>query len=107
AFVLFSFGVQSHVIPETIAAPLVASTALTMLLTPLVFVLLERVVLPRVTVQSQRAHDAIEHEENAVVLAGFGRVGQVVGRMLRLSGFGVTVLDLDSEIVDILRRLGQ
>src|SRR5438067_613102 len=57
AFVLFSLGVQSHVIPQEVAAPLVAATALTMLLTPLVFVLLERVVLPKVTVQQARAHD--------------------------------------------------
>jgi monovalent cation:proton antiporter-2 (CPA2) family protein len=108
AFVLFSFGAQTGVIPESVGAPLVASTALTMLLTPLLFVLLERVVLPRVTATGpKREHDHIEHGDNPVVLAGFGRVGQVIGRLLRLNGFGVTVLDLDSDIVDVLRRLGQ
>ena len=108
AFVLFSFGAQTGVIPTAVAGPLVAATALTMLLTPLVFVLMERVVLPRVTASApKRAHDTIEHGDNPVVVAGFGRVGQVIGRMLRLNGFGVTVLDLDSEIVDMLRRLGQ
>lgn len=108
AFVLFSFGAQTGVIPPAVGGPLVAATALTMLLTPLVFVLLERVVLPRVTASGpKREHDTIEHGDNPVVVAGFGRVGQVIGRMLRLNGFGVTVLDLDSEMVDVLRRLGQ
>ena len=107
AFVLFSFGTQTGVFSEELVGPLVASTALTMLLTPLVFVALERWVLPRVaTKAAARPHDEIAHEDNPVVLAGFGRVGQVVGRMLRLNGFGVTVLDLDPQMVDVLRRLG-
>jgi monovalent cation:proton antiporter-2 (CPA2) family protein len=108
AFVLFEIGEKSEVIPRWASGPLVAATAVTMLLTPLVFVLLERVVLPRVTSAApKREQDHIEHGDNPVVLAGFGRVGQVIGRLLRLNGFGVTVLDLDSDIVDVLRRLGQ
>ncbi len=108
AFVLFSFGAQTGAIPADVGGPLVAATAVTMLLTPLVFVVLERFVLPRVSASApKREHDQIEHGDNPVVLAGFGRVGQVIGRLLRLNGFGVTVLDLDSDIVDVLRRLGQ
>jgi voltage-gated potassium channel Kch len=108
AFVLYQFGEKTGVMPASVTQPLVAATAVTMLLTPLVFVLLERVVLPRVQhAGPKREHDHIEHSDNPVVLAGFGRVGQVIGRLLRLNGFGVTVLDLDSEIVDVLRRLGQ
>jgi len=108
AFVLLKISRDMGVIPDDVREPLVAVTALTMLLTPLVFVLLERVVLPRVSAGGpKREHDHIEHGDNPVVCAGFGRVGQVIGRMLRLNGFGVTVLDLDSDIVDVLRRLGQ
>lgn len=108
AFVLISFGEQNHVWGPEIARPLVAVTALSMLATPALFMLLERVILPRVADGGEkRPHDEVTHDGAEVVLAGFGRVGQVVGRMLRMSGFGVTVLDLDPAIVDLLRRLGQ
>lgn len=108
AFVLISFGEQNHVWGPEIARPLAAVTALSMLATPALFMLLERVVLPRVSDGGpKRAHDEVSHDGAQVVMAGFGRVGQVAGRMLRMSGFGVTVLDLDPAIVDMLRRLGQ
>lgn len=108
AFVLISFGEQNGVWGNELSRTLVAVTALSMLATPALFVLLERVVLPRVTeAKKAREHDAVSHDGAEVVMAGFGRVGQVVGRMLRMSGFGVTVLDLDPAIVDMLRRLGQ
>jgi voltage-gated potassium channel Kch len=108
AFVLISFGEQSKVLGVEVARPLVAVVALSMLATPALFVLLERVVLPRVSDGGpKRAHDAVSHDGAAAVMAGFGRVGQVVGRMLRMSGHEVTVLDLDPAIVDMLRRLGQ
>ncbi len=108
AFVLLSLAASTGVIPKDVTSLLVISTAMSMLLTPPVLVALERLVLPRVTEKAPaRAHDQIEHADNPVVLAGFGRVGQVIGRMLRLSGTGVTVLDLDPTMVDMLRRLGQ
>src|SRR5262249_4871100 len=78
-----------------------------MLLTPVAFIALERVILPRVAERApQREHDRIEDTEGAVVIAGFGRVGQVVGRLLRANGIQATVLDLDPSMVDLLRRLG-
>jgi monovalent cation:proton antiporter-2 (CPA2) family protein len=108
AFVLISFGTQNHVWGDEVARPLVAVTALSMLATPALFMLLERVLLPRLADGGPtRPHDDVAHDDAQVVMAGFGRVGQVVGRMLRMSGYGVTVLDLDPEIVDLLRRLGQ
>ncbi|MEW5741681.1 MAG: monovalent cation:proton antiporter-2 (CPA2) family protein [Myxococcota bacterium] len=108
AFVLISFGEQNKVWGADVSGPLVAVVALSMLVTPALFVLLERVVLPRVTATGpKRPHDEVAHDGAAVVMAGFGRVGQVVGRMLRMSGHAVTVLDLDPAIVEMLRRLGQ
>ncbi|MFT3712123.1 MAG: monovalent cation:proton antiporter-2 (CPA2) family protein [Archangium sp.] len=107
AFVLISFGEQNKVWTHDVSRPLIAVTALSMLATPGLFMLLERVILPRVADGGpKRAHDEVAHDGADVVMAGFGRVGQVVGRMLRMSGYGVTVLDLDPAIVDMLRRLG-
>ena len=108
AFVLISFGQQNGVFDDTYAKPLIAVVALSMLATPAIFIFLERFVLPRVAAKSPaRAHDAVADEDTEVVMAGFGRVGQVIGRVLRTSGHSVTVLDLDPAMVDILRRLGQ
>lgn len=108
AFVLINVGEQQRVWGAEVSRPLVAVVALSMLVTPALFVLLERVVLPRVADGgATRPHDAVGHDGAAVVMAGFGRVGQVVGRLLRMAGHQVTVLDLDPAMVDLLRRLGQ
>ncbi len=108
AFVLISFGKQNGVFDDSYSKPLIAVVALSMLATPAIFIFLERFVLPRVAAKSpSRAHDTVSHEDSEVVMAGFGRVGQVIGRVLRTSGHSVTVLDLDPAMVDILRRLGQ
>ena len=108
AFVLISFGQQNGVFGEEYGKPLVAVVALSMLATPAIFIFLERFVLPRVAAkEAARPQDEVAHEDADVVMAGFGRVGQVIGRLLRTSGFSVTVLDLDPAMVDILRRLGQ
>lgn len=107
AFVLISFGQQSQVWEANTSRLLVAAVALSMLATPALFTALERWILPRVAARGERPHDAVTHDGAQVVMAGFGRVGQVVGRMLRMTGHQVTVLDLDPAIVDMLRRLGQ
>ncbi len=107
AFVLLSFGLKGQVFGAEVAAPMVAVVALSMALTPLLFLALERLILPRLAARAPtRAHDTIAHADAPVVMAGFGRFGQVVGRLLRANGISVTVLDLDVEIVDFLRRLG-
>ena len=108
AFVLFSVATQLRVLPSTVVAPLVAVVALSMLVTPLVLMAYERVLLPRMGQQKaeERAADDILSKDGAVVIAGFGRFGQIVGRLLRASGTPTTVLDLDPEIVDLIRRVG-
>ena len=108
AFVLTSFALTSKIFDATIAAPLVAAIAITMLLTPLMFVVLERWVLPALThdTADARPQDESDHADTPVVIAGYGRFGQVVGRLLRSIGIQCTVLDLDPEMVDVVRRLG-
>nr|MBA3456759.1 cation:proton antiporter [Deltaproteobacteria bacterium] len=107
AFVLLTFGVQSNIFTAAFASPLVAAVAISMVLTPPVFILLERYVLPRVTdAGDQRPQDTIEDHDAPVVIAGYGRFGQMVGRILRANRIKVTILDLDPEMVDVLGRLG-
>jgi glutathione-regulated potassium-efflux system ancillary protein KefC len=108
AFVLLQFGVSEHIFSKAFAAPLVAAVALSMGLTPLLFIILERFVLPRVSKQSteERPQDEIDRHDTSVVIAGYGRFGQMVGRILRANRIPVTILDLDPEMVEVVGRLG-
>ncbi|MFN0249059.1 MAG: monovalent cation:proton antiporter-2 (CPA2) family protein [Kofleriaceae bacterium] len=107
AFVLIGVAVASNVYSAEVAAPLVAATALSMVVTPPIFILLERVILPRVTDKGvERPHDEMHDHGAPVVIAGYGRFGQMIGRVLRANRIEVTILDLDPEMVDILGRLG-
>jgi monovalent cation:H+ antiporter-2, CPA2 family len=107
AFVLFSFADQNGVLEATISSPLVAAVALSMVLTPLIFLINERLVQPRFrqNQQNTREADAID-EQGTVIIAGFGSFGSTVGRLLRANGIQTTVLDIDSDRVDVLRKLG-
>lgn len=108
AFVLFSFAQQQKVLPGSVISPLVAVVALSMLLTPLVLMAFDRVVLRHLAEPAKptRPTDQIEVLDGSVVIAGFGRFGQIVGRLLRAAGAQTTVLDLDPDIVDLVRRVG-
>jgi monovalent cation:H+ antiporter-2, CPA2 family len=107
AFVLFSFATEQGVLDTTITSPLVAAVAFSMALTPLLLLLNERLVQPRFGTRQQAARepDAID-ERSPVIIAGFGEFGATVGRLLRANGVRATVLDLDSDRVDLLRKLG-
>lgn len=107
AFVLFSFANQEGVLGATITGPLVAAVALSMALTPLLLLVNERLVQPRFGTrrQAEREPDAID-EQHSVIIAGFGGFGSTVGRLLKANDVPTTVLEYDSDRVDVLRRLG-
>jgi monovalent cation:proton antiporter-2 (CPA2) family protein len=107
AFVLFSFATQHGVIAANVANPLIAVVAISMAVTPLLVLLNERLVQPRFGTREREKGepDAID-EHNPVIIAGFGRFGSVVGRLLRANGVGATVLEYDSDHVELLRKLG-
>jgi voltage-gated potassium channel Kch len=109
AFVLLTFVVDHSVLTAGEASPLVAAVALSMAATPLLFVFNARVVQPRFArPKAERAADVIDaaSQQNPVIIAGFGRFGHIVGRLLHANQIGTTVLDLDAEQVEIIRRLG-
>ncbi len=108
AFVLFSFATQQGVLLLAVTTPLIAVVALTMALTPLLMLVNERLIQPRFGTRESAPEDPDEMEEShPVIIAGYGRFGTIIGRMLRANGIGVTVLDLDSDHVEMLRSLGQ
>ena len=107
AFVLCSFATQNGVLPPTIANLLVASVALTMAIAPLLFTINDRLVQPQfASVLPEREPDDIDERDNPVIVAGVGRFGHIVARLLRLNGYGTTVLDHDGEQVETLGRFG-
>lgn len=106
-FVLLSFAQKGNVLPLEITKPLTAVVAISMALTPLLLLVHEKLLLPRLQNRSNpREMDEISEHDNPVIIAGFGRFGHIVGRLLRAHGIGTTVLDLDSDQVDLLRRIG-
>jgi len=104
-FVLLSFTVANAVIPAHIADLLLLVVALSMLLTPLLFIIYDRVIEPRFVTSSDKEADTID-ENNSVIVAGSGRVGGLVERMLRGSGFQTTVIDFSSKQIDTLKLFG-
>ena len=100
AFVLF--GAAGSILPKETAAILNAGVAVSMLTTPLLFNLYERLNFQE---PEKRAADTIR-ESNPVIVAGFGRFGQVVVRVLRGLGIGATVIDHDPGQIDTVRRFG-
>jgi len=105
AFVLFSFVTSAGVLPTTMTAPLIVVVAISMALTPLLFIVCERILLPKMGTReaNKKPADAID-EANQVIIAGYGRFGQIVGRLLAANGKTATVLDVDSEQVELLRK---
>lgn len=106
-FVLLSFAVQNAILDGTTANVLVATVALSMAATPLLLLAHEKLLQPRFAAPARPARDADEiDQQGAVILAGFGAFGTIVGRLLVANRVPTTVLDFDPDHVDLLNRLG-
>lgn len=106
AFVLFSTAVGQALMPEALAQRLILIVTLSMALTPFAFMLLEKVLEPRLRPRDNRDFDEVDEQDNPVVIAGFGRFGQIVARVLRMHRIGFTALESDVRQVDFVRRFG-
>ncbi|MBL6427732.1 MAG: cation:proton antiporter [Maritimibacter sp.] len=102
-FVLLSFTVANAVIPGDLADRLLLVVALSMLLTPALFILYDRVVAPRFSEAEEREMDAID-EASDIIIAGHGRVGGIVARMLRGAGLTPTVIDFSARQLEMLKK---
>ena len=105
AFVLLSMTVANGVIPGPLAAQISLVVALSMLLTPALFILLDKVIMPHYLARSARPADAIE-PGGKIIIAGHGRFGGIINRMLSSAGHATTVIDYSSEHLDVLRAFG-
>ena len=105
-FVLLTYSVQNSVIPPEISQILSLVVALSMFLTPLLFIVYDRIVLPRYrrSRNDEREADTID-EQASVIVAGVGRFGQIVCRLLRANSIPIVVLDHELEQIENVRRI--
>ena len=103
-FVLVSFSVATSVIPGDVAETLLLVIALSMLITPLLFILYD-IISKRLEGTGVITPDEID-EEGPVIIAGVGRFGQMVNRLVQASGFKTVVLDHNPDTIAVMRRFG-
>ncbi|MBJ6763697.1 cation:proton antiporter [Myxococcaceae bacterium JPH2] len=107
AFVLFSLAVSFQVMDRAQADLLVGVVGLSMAVTPFLSAAYERWVRPRLAnAGPAREYDVSPEEDHPVIIAGMGRVGQVVARLLRAKRIGFTAIDASAEHIDFIRRFG-
>lgn len=105
-FVLLTYSVQSNVIPVDVSQLLSLVVAFSMFATPLLFIAYDRLVLPRYQTAKNATRDADKIEEQApVIIAGVGRFGQIVCRLLRANNIPIVALDLEIEQIELLRHI--
>jgi glutathione-regulated potassium-efflux system ancillary protein KefC len=110
AFVVFQAAATAQVFGGQVASVLIGAVALSMLVTPLLLVVLDRWVLPRYAARCKdgtaRPEEIREPQNAPIIVAGFGRYGQIVARLLYANGLKPTVLEIDAEQIEVLRRFG-
>jgi glutathione-regulated potassium-efflux system ancillary protein KefC/glutathione-regulated potassium-efflux system protein KefB len=105
AFVLFAIVARQQILQSELVDQLILAVAISMLLTPIVYLLNEKIVL-RLDKRDAPEYDRMEDQQHAVIIAGFGRFGQIVGRLLTIVGQQFTALEIDASQVDVVRRYG-
>jgi monovalent cation:proton antiporter-2 (CPA2) family protein len=105
-FVLFSLAVSYRVLDPSLAQTLVMVVTISMIVSPLLLILHANVIEPRMTPSPSREFDRVDSVDSRVIIAGFGRVGQIVGRILRMRKIPFTALEASVAQVDFVRRFG-
>ncbi len=106
AFVVFGAAQAAGVFSGNVASMLIVVVALSMVCTPLLLIFHDKVIAPRFRVDKSRPADAIDAKDGHVIIAGFGRFGQIVGRLLTANKIALTVLDHDPDQIDLVRKFG-
>ncbi|SIT81793.1 Kef-type potassium/proton antiporter, CPA2 family [Yoonia rosea] len=103
-FVLISFSLQQGVLTDGLAGQLLLVTALSMLITPLLFIVYE-LIIKRMGDVEEAEHDEVD-EQGTVIIAGIGRFGQIVNRLVQSAGVNTVVVDNDLATVQMMRKFG-
>ncbi|MBY6190868.1 monovalent cation:proton antiporter-2 (CPA2) family protein [Microbulbifer agarilyticus] len=108
-FVLLAYASQNHVLPSDVSSILIALIALSMALTPLLLLAYEQLIQPRFFSGPQLPDvaDSGPHDDGSpVIIIGYGRYGQIAGRMINACGFETTLLEHNAEQLEMVRRYG-
>jgi CPA2 family monovalent cation:H+ antiporter-2/glutathione-regulated potassium-efflux system protein KefB len=106
SFVLFAAALAHGALDKSLASTATLVVALSMMLTPILFTASERFVMPRISQRNPRPYDTIETQSAPVIICGFGRFGQITGRVLSMQRIPFVALDKSQEQVDVVRRFG-
>ncbi len=106
AFVLFTLARDSGVLDAQTVELLIVVVTLSMASTPFLFIANERSQQRKKSAKPEPTYDTIEDDESPVLLASFGRFGQIVGRLLRSRGIAFTALESSVEQIDVVRKYG-
>jgi monovalent cation:proton antiporter-2 (CPA2) family protein len=104
AFVLFGSAAGQGIFTAPVSQMLIVAVTVSMLIAPLLFLLEEKVLSPRLDPEPDREFDTIEAPKGHVVIAGYGRVGQIITRVLSLKGIPFVALEKDADQVDSVRK---
>ncbi|MDP3356816.1 MAG: glutathione-regulated potassium-efflux system protein KefC [Polaromonas sp.] len=107
AFVVFQAAAGARVFSAETASLLIGAVAISMLLSPLLLVAIDKLLLPRwATRHTPQLAEISEQQQAPIIIAGFGRYGQIIGRMLSAQGLAATVLDHDADMIEAARSFG-
>lgn len=106
AFVLFTAATVYQILESSLSEMLILVVSLSMAVTPLLFLLNEKLLKPWLDGPAEPLFDRIDEPGDPVIIAGFGRVGQIIGRLLRLKHVSFTALEISQTQVDFVRKFG-
>jgi CPA2 family monovalent cation:H+ antiporter-2/glutathione-regulated potassium-efflux system protein KefB len=106
SFVLFAAAVAAGALNKTLADTATLVVALSMMLSPVLFAVSERFLLPKLVKRKDLPFDVIDDGITPVIICGFGRMGQIVGRILTAQKIPFTALEKNQEQIDVIRRFG-
>jgi glutathione-regulated potassium-efflux system ancillary protein KefC len=107
AFVVFQAAAAARVFSAETASLLIGAVAVSMLVSPLLLLAVDRLVQPRLAAGLKSQLPELSELQSApVIIAGFGRYGQIIGRMLGAQGIAATVLDHDADMIEAARAFG-
>jgi monovalent cation:proton antiporter-2 (CPA2) family protein len=106
SFVLFGTAVTTGALDKSLANMATLVVAFSMMVAPIMFAASERFAIPRLAPRKERPFDKIETQSAPIIICGFGRFGQIVGRLLAMQRIPFTALDKSQTQVDVVRRFG-
>jgi monovalent cation:proton antiporter-2 (CPA2) family protein len=106
AFVLFGIAASAAVLDAKSAQLLTVVVSLSMALTPILMIAVDRYAARAFAHHENREFDKLDDVANPVIIAGFGRYGQIISRILTVNNIGFTALEVNATHVDFVRKFG-